>query len=114
MNAMNPFIINLKTIKLFSFRIVVILSWHLHLINLRIVNDTSQKSVQSGLGSEFDLIINRYNLVTARMGYWNNACAKLWSALCDAYSTFFARKAPVGVTFVNSLTIGKNFFLLLV
>ena len=78
------------------------------------VNDTSQKCVQSGLGCEFDLVINHYNLVNARMGYWNNVCAKLWSALCDAYSTFFARTAPVSVTFVNSLTIGKNFFLLLV
>ena len=69
MNAINPFIINLKTIKLFPFRIVIILSWYLHLINLRTVNDTSQKCVQSGLGSEFDLIINRYNLVAARKGY---------------------------------------------
>ena len=60
MDVINPFIINLKTIKLFPFRIVVILNWYLHLINLRTVNDTSQKRVQSGLGSEFDLIINPF------------------------------------------------------
>ena len=107
---MNPFIIKLKTKWSYSLsESSLFLVWHLRLINLRTVNDTSRKCVQSGLSSVFDLIINRYNLVTARMGYWNSGSAKL----CSLRWLFniFCKNSPSWYNFCQYFNSWQNLLL---